>query len=1855
MEGMLSGATAFDQNLSRWCVENILTEPTDFAENSALTDESKPNWGFCHKHGFYLAYNGVTILSPLEDVGATGSVVINDVQLSFTKRSKEMITAGNARLTVTSGLTDLADLFKDETGFNSDISHWDVSSVTTMQNMFLNAGEFNQNLKHWDVSKVVNLSGFLNNSGMGRAYYDSLLIGWADKLPEKPETVNEGEFVLDAQSVTYSSYSSEARQQILDKGWTINDAGPNGVAPVISGLPETILVDKEASITLEMFNYVTDEIVPGEVEDVKNLVFKFETKPSLTDALSYNITTGVLSLTGPKEITTFKLYITVTDQQGWSGRDSVNVQVGTQDPILTAPIAESRTPGENATGVVVNAPVSVTFDQDVSEAVVSGVAITDAADNAVQGVSATLGETDNVLTITHDAFTGGIEYTVTIPAGTVENSEEVGNSEIKWTFTTLNNFLMADNEVTITCSDAEVGEAGVIDGATYTKRDKAGIEVLLNEDENNPKLATTCTSGITDMSIMFSYENNFNADISHWDVSNVTNMRAMFFKASNFNGNISDWDVSSVKDMSQMFNGAESFNQDIGDWDVSNVTNMRSMFNSAEAFNQNISTKEVTPEDASTYTAWDVGSVTDMGSMFAGASIFNQDISDWDVSSVTNMDRMFENATNFDLDTDPFASKQVAIAGASADAINNSWDWDLSGVTSLEGMFQGAESFNTDISNWDVSNIENMAGMFDGAKSFDKNLGTWDVSNVKTFDKKVAAGDTVWLGEFETIENDDGDLVEVEKFRLATQDTLVGGFLSGSGLSTTNADNIFVEWSKKTLQNGASINIGSIELSETGANAMKTMRQNNNLEVTWGGQQGVDDEPVFSGLPGSVTIETGKTRTYSLWNYVADPNTPDSELEFRITRSPSNIGSHKFDAATGLLTITAPAEAGSFRVDVYATNEENIAGSASMTIQAEQSTPTPPPAPNLPAPRVESTTPEDGGTLVAVDSVIALTFDINVREVSGDEAPGISATITYGTAGAELSGVEATLSGNTVTIEHPDFAEGVQYTVTIPAGMVENNEGDDNSEFSWSFTTRTNIPQVTLGSPQSGAMDIALKPVFSWNALTGANSYELQYGSNSDFSEATLIDSISGTTYTLESRLAEEQTYYWRVRGMSPNDPDGGTWSEAFSFTTGKFGPMAQSLSPEDGAAGVALNASVSITFDQDVSQVDLSEVGISGADENAVTGLEASLTDNVLSLSHDDFAEGIVYTVSIPAGAVQNTNEMPNEEITWSFTALINLPVVTLNSPEDQAGDVSLQPEFSWSAASGANSYELQYGAESDFSEATLIGEITGTSLKLASKLTAETTYYWRVRAISSNDPDGGDWSEAFSFTTGQFGPVVTTFTPEDGAAGVAVDAVVSVEYETDPVAKDLSGITLTDTEDEPASNVSASLEDNILSISHDDLAGDMEYTVTIPAGALEGEQGEVNEAISWSFTTGKPKFYLAENGITISCSVASIDETGVVDGVTYTKRTTDQITPENAGTTCTSGITDLSEIFTDESDFDEDISHWDVSSVTNMGNLFLNASSFDQNLSAWNVSNVSCFDLGASENCGVEKTQSEPQSSAKAVGKKQNESEPDPINGFLVGSGLSTENADAMFIAWSEIDMKDGVSISIGSIELSEEGANAMKRVREQNNIVVTYGGQKDVDDEPVFSGLPNSVELKTGETISFDIWDYVEDPNTADEDLGFRFGTNPNGVGSLTFNDQTGVLTLTAPAEADTFRVDVYAMNTENISGSGSFVVEAKVAVSIEEPGQIPAVISLMQNYPNPFNPSTVISFELSEPTEVRLEIFDMIGRKIATLINNEARRPGRYTVQFDASNLTSGTYMYRLSAGQFVKTRKMMLIK
>jgi hypothetical protein len=137
----------------------------------------------------------------------------------------------------------------------------------------------------------------------------------------------------------------------------------------------------------------------------------------------------------------------------------------------------------------------------------------------------------------------------------------------------------------------------------------------------------------------------------------------------------------------------------------------------------------------------------------------------------------------------------------------------------------------------------------------------------------------------------------------------------------------------------------------------------------------------------------------------------------------------------------------------------------------------------------------------------------------------------------------------------------------------------------------------------------------------------------------------------------------------------------------------------------------------------------------------------------------------------------------------------------------------------------------------------------------------------------------------------------------------------------------------------------------------------------------------------------------------------------------------------------------------------------------------------------------------------------------------------------------------------------------------------------------------------------------------------------------------------------LSITGSTPAISISLGGTSTNPATVVSSGCIVNTLCTTVGVNEDEgslSIPKEYNLAQNYPNPFNPSTTVNFSVPSSEFVTLKVYDVLGNEIATLVNEE-KPAGSYEVEFSADGLTSGIYFYKLQAGSFVETKKMILLK
>jgi hypothetical protein len=161
----------------------------------------------------------------------------------------------------------------------------------------------------------------------------------------------------------------------------------------------------------------------------------------------------------------------------------------------------------------------------------------------------------------------------------------------------------------------------------------------------------------------------------------------------------------------------------------------------------------------------------------------------------------------------------------------------------------------------------------------------------------------------------------------------------------------------------------------------------------------------------------------------------------------------------------------------------------------------------------------------------------------------------------------------------------------------------------------------------------------------------------------------------------------------------------------------------------------------------------------------------------------------------------------------------------------------------------------------------------------------------------------------------------------------------------------------------------------------------------------------------------------------------------------------------------------------------------------------------------------------------------------------------------------------------------------------------------------------------------------TGNLEFFSYIEPMNA----------TIPGGDSVMFYIELMIPVTMSPPIYTDTLRI----WSNDTAHPKVELIVRWEEPQSVEDEG-IPLEFGLEQNFPNPFNPGTKIKFSIKSEEFVTLDIYNTTGELLTTLVN-ATMLPGKYSISFDASSLPSGVYLYRITAGSFTQTRKMLLLK
>ncbi len=640
-------------------------------------------------------YENGTCKCPDASVGETATISGTTYTVVDNSTIQGEVNNGNVNLCTTL-VTNMTDVFKDKSSFNSDISFWDTSNVTNMSEMFDDASSFNQDIGDWNTSNVTDMSYMF----FGASLFNKDIGSWNTSSV----TLMNGMFRA------AHLFNSDISNWDISNVTNLSEMFRNADAFNSSINPWDVSSVTNMSGMFRGTTVFNQSLSTWDVSSVTNMDDMFNTASAFNQDLSgwcvTNITSEPSDFSTNSALTnqnkpvwgTCPADCTITYTQNTTSFTTTETIPNMSNELRVFNLNEICTENDPYLEYVYGLPNGLFIELIFFDA-----------------TATTPAQWSGVITGTAEAGTQG-SYT---PFATVSNyfGGDETNSATPGTTSTTISFNLTVSAVpstriyfengTCKCPDATVGDTEVINGVTYTVVNNTTIGSQVNNNNMN-----LCTTLVTRMNELFKdYNSTSVGDMSFWDTSNVTNMYGMFYGATlgvSFSQNLNNWDVSNIDNMGLMFHQS-NFNGDISDWDVSNVLSMEYTFANNPAFNQDIGN-------------WNTSSVTSMFLMFR-SSAFNQPIGNWDTSNVTNMGQMF--------------------SGASFNQpIGN---WDTSSVTNMERMFIDAISFNQPIGNWDTSSVTEMQGMFWNNNSqyvqmsFNQNLNGWCVTNINgkptSFDK----------------------------------------------------------------------------------------------------------------------------------------------------------------------------------------------------------------------------------------------------------------------------------------------------------------------------------------------------------------------------------------------------------------------------------------------------------------------------------------------------------------------------------------------------------------------------------------------------------------------------------------------------------------------------------------------------------------------------------------------------------------------------------------------------------------------------------------------------------------------------------------------------------------------------------------------------------------------------------------------------------------------------------------------------------------------------------------------------------------------------------------------------------------
>jgi hypothetical protein len=766
------------------------------------------------------------------------------------------------------------------------------------------------------------------------------------------------------------------------------------------------------------------------------------------------------------------------------------------------------------------------------------------------------------------------------------------------------------------------------------------------------------------------------------------------------------------------------------------------------------------------------------------------------------------------------------------------------------------------------------------------------------------------------------------------------------------------------------------------------------------------------------------------------------------------------------------------------------------------------------------------------------------------------------------------------------------------------------------------IPAVPpLSTPANNATGVSTSPTLSWGSVPTASGYDLQVSTNSGFTSIVVNQTgISATSHAL-SGLASGATYYWRVRAT--NLVGSSSYSAARSFVTQVQTPAAPTLSnPADGASGISTSTTLSW---QSVSGAASYDVQVSTASTFSTLFLNATgVTTTSRALS--GLANGTTYYWRVRG---VNAGGAGSFSAVRSFTTVPAVPAVpTLSVPANGSTGVATSQALSWNSVAGATSYDLQVSPVSNFAT-TLVNQtgITVTSFS-PSGLASNSTYFWRVRAVNSSG--NSSYSAPWSFTTSASAPAAPALvSPANGATGIGASTALTWQGVSGATSYEIQ----VSTQPDFATLFASSSGITSLSYSATGLSSGTTYYWRVRAA---GSGGTSSYSSVFSFTVSSRQTIALRQGWNFISS---------------------HVDPLNRQMSAALGSA-LGQIVL----------------VKDMAGQVFSPSLNINTIGDWNAAKGYKLYASAAATLHIDGLSLTPESTPVALSQGWN------LASYLRTSPISVDQAVASISEHLVLLKNDAGQVyipefGINTIGPLQPGAGYVVYVRQAANLVypANTGASKalaanvaaSAPDMPSvgFSAhiVVQAAHLSDGSVIT--AWDGARKVGAGTVRNGTALvmvaGDDPYTPDALEGAQAGHAIALktgeSATASGLAFSSISDALAETEVPGI-AYQDDALWVVSADSEGEpgLSLELALEQNYPNPFNPSTSIQYTLGTDGHVVLEVYNLLGQHVRTLVSEE-QQAGRYEVVFDAGTLTSGVYLYRLQAGDRALVRQMLLVR